>query len=261
MNIKTLLSIATVIVSVTLVSPAATVTVTVADDGVSNVGAPGTFYWAITNCAPGDTIAFNISGAGPFYLKEPPNGFPLIHHKNNLTIDGYTQPGSARNTNAITGTNSAVLQIVIDARNGNTRNMEYTTYDGTLATSDPPINNAFMATELCGYGNDERALLGVYRSTNVNIRGLAFLGGIPNVRWLHEGHLLCPRLWWRYQRQRPCSRIADGSDAYGHVNGCWFGIDPANPDGGRTVRVFDSHQRLPPPCRIGRTGRTFLTSA
>jgi hypothetical protein len=51
---------------------AATVTVTNIDDGVSNVGAPGTLYWAITNCNAGDTIAFNIDtgvhGPGPYYF-------------------------------------------------------------------------------------------------------------------------------------------------------------------------------------------------
>lgn len=56
---------------------AATVAVTV-DDGVSNIGAQGTFYWAITNAHAGDTISFNIPGAGPHYLKEPPGGFPLV---------------------------------------------------------------------------------------------------------------------------------------------------------------------------------------
>src|SRR2546423_312937 len=161
--------------TLTSISHAATVTVTSVDDGLSNVGAPGTFYWAITNCNAGDTIAFNIPGTGPFFLKAPATGFPLIHRKHNLIIDGYTQPGSARNTNALTGTNSAVLQIAIDGRNGNSRNMVYEKYDGTLAKSDPPINNTFMATERGGYSATEKALLGVYRSTNVNIRGLAFI--------------------------------------------------------------------------------------
>src|SRR5689334_22624029 len=85
---------------------AATVTVTVNDDGVNNIGAQGTFYWAITNAHAGDTIAFNIAGAGPHYLKEPPNGFPLIYKQSNLLIDGYTQPGASPNTHAITQANN-----------------------------------------------------------------------------------------------------------------------------------------------------------
>src|SRR5882762_7746483 len=154
---------------------AATVTVTTVDNGVSNIGAPGTFYWAITNCNAGDTIAFAIPGAGPHYLQVPPGGFPLVYRKHNLLIDGYTQPGSARNTHSITQANNAVLKIVIDARNGNSRGMDYSTFDGTVAASDPPINNTSIAAERTGYGNTERALLGIYRSTNVNVRGLAFL--------------------------------------------------------------------------------------
>src|SRR5215203_580771 len=77
---------------------AATVVVTTADNGVSNIGANGTFYWALTNCSAGDTISFNIPGAGPHYLKSPPGGFPLLYQKHNVTIDGYTQPGSSINT-------------------------------------------------------------------------------------------------------------------------------------------------------------------
>ena len=48
---------------------AATVTVTVADDGVSNIGAAGTFYWALTNAQAGDTIAFAIPGLGRIICK------------------------------------------------------------------------------------------------------------------------------------------------------------------------------------------------
>src|ERR1035437_4640950 len=53
-----------VLLSLVVAANAATVTVTVKHDGVSNIGATGTFYWAITNCNPGDTIAFNIPGPG-----------------------------------------------------------------------------------------------------------------------------------------------------------------------------------------------------
>ena len=92
------------------IAQAATVTVTNVDDGVSNIGSPGTFYWALTNAVAGDTIAFNIPtvpfGPGPHYLQIPPGGFPIIYRQGNLTIDGYTQPGSLANTNAITSSNS-----------------------------------------------------------------------------------------------------------------------------------------------------------
>ena len=118
---------------------AATVTVTVVDNGVSNIGATGTFYWALTNCHPGDTIAFNLSGPGPFYLQEPPEGFPIIHKLGNLLIDGYTQPGASPNTGSVTQANNAVIKIVIDGRNGNDRDVF--TPDYTTNNTVPPIDN------------------------------------------------------------------------------------------------------------------------
>ena len=206
---------------------AATVTVTTVDDGVSNMGNPGTFYWAITNCNAGDTIAFAIPGAGPHYLQVPPGGFPLVYRKHNLVIDGYTQPGSARNTHSLTQSNNAVIKIVIDARNGNSRGMDYSTFDGTTATSIPPIDNTSIATERSGYGNDERALLGIYRSTNVNVRGIAFLSTFTDPNGDQKG--ICLAHDYEYD-----TTVHDrltynaGSDAGCHINGCWFGIDPTN---------------------------------
>ena len=207
---------------------AATVTVKVTDDGVSNIGASGTFYWAITNCNAGDTIAFNIPGTGPHYLQEPPGGFPLVYQKHNLLIDGYTQPGSSPNTQSITQANNAVIQIVIDGRNGNSRGMDYTTFDGTTATSVPAIDNTSMASEQSGFGNNERALLPIYRSTNVTVRGLAFLstfsdpnGDQKGICFAHDYGLVTDVL----------DRLdyTNGSDANGHVCGCWFGVNPTNP--------------------------------
>jgi hypothetical protein len=209
---------------------AATVTVTVTDDGVSNIGAPGTFCWAITNAQAGDTIAFNIPGAGPHYLQEPPGGFPLVYHQSNLLIDGYTQPGSSANTQSITQANNAVIKIVIDGRNGNDRDMNYTGYDGTLATSDPPIDNTSMVNEQGGFGDIERALLGIYRSTNVNVRGLAFLStwnssypsGVQKGVCVAHDYGLDTNVLDRLD-------YTNGSSAYCHVNGCWCGVDPGNP--------------------------------
>src|ERR1043165_8616184 len=117
------------VLSLLVVANAATVTVTVQENGVSNIGAPGTFYWAITNCGPGDTIAFNIPGAGPHFLQEPPSGFPLIYHRHGLTIDGYTQPGAAANSNPITAANNAQIKIVIDGRNNSPGNIHARSMD------------------------------------------------------------------------------------------------------------------------------------
>lgn len=217
---------------------AATVTVTNVDDGVSNIGAPGTLYWAITNCNPGDTIAFKIDssvhGPGPYYFKGPPpsnldngGGLPLIYRKHNLLIDGYTQPGSSPNTHSITQANNAVIKIVIDGRDNNSRGMDYTTFDGTLATSDPPIDNTSMSNERGGFGNSERALLAIYRSTNVTVRGLAFLSTFNDPNGDQKG--IC--LAHDYGLDTSAlDRLAytEGSEANCHICGCWFGVDPTN---------------------------------
>src|SRR6266536_1725937 len=56
---------------------------------------------AISLLHDGDAIHFNIPGPGPFYLPTPPlvpnNGYPAITN-HNVTIDGYTQPGSRPNS-------------------------------------------------------------------------------------------------------------------------------------------------------------------
>ena len=205
----------------------ATVTVTVNDDGSSNIGAPGTFYWAITNCNAGDTIAFNIPGAGPHYLQEPPGGFPLVHKKSNLLIDGYSQPGSSPNTHSITQANNAIIKIVIDGRNGNSRDMDYAAFDGTLAASDPPIDNTSMAKEQAGFGHNERALLPLYRSTNVTVRGLAFLSTFNDSNGDQKG-ICVAHDYGLNTNVLDRLAYANGSDAYCHICGCWFGVDPTN---------------------------------
>src|SRR5215470_4971095 len=74
---------------------------------------------AINLLQDGDTIQFNIPGNGPHYLVSPPGGYPIITNLNNITIDGYSQPGSSPNTNPILSSNNANITIVLDARNGN----------------------------------------------------------------------------------------------------------------------------------------------
>ncbi len=216
---------------------AATVTVTVVDDGVNNIGAPGTFYWALTNCQPGDTIAFNIAGTGPFYLQEPPEGFPIIHKLGNLLIDGYTQPGASPNSNPMTESNNAVIKIVIDGRNGNDINMYGPGY--TTNNTVPPIDNTGPAEQGIrnGFGATERALLAVYRSTNVWIRGLAFLGnynssypgGVQKGICLARDYDNITNIYSEEQ-VRTLEAYPGGSDAHCHISGCWFGIDPAYPN-------------------------------
>ena len=226
---------------------AATVTVTNIDDGVSNVGAVGTFYWAITNCQPGDTIAFNIDtnihGTGPYYFKEPTNGFPIIYQKHGITIDGYTQPGSMWNTNPITGSNSAKIKIVIDGRNNQARSLDISHFDGTLAKSDPPINNTAMASDPHPSDNTEWALLAIYRSTNVTVKGLAFLSDnlynyivagvalVDGIAILHDYGL--------DTSIHDALTYPAGDSRNAHICGCWFGVDPGNPTKGSVTITFN----------------------
>src|SRR5437879_303995 len=61
---------------------------------------------AINLLADGDTIRFNIPGAGAHYLVTPVGGYAVISN-NNITIDGYSQSGSSPNSNTILAANNA----------------------------------------------------------------------------------------------------------------------------------------------------------
>lgn len=224
---------------------AATFTVTnTASDG------PGSFSQALRDVAasadPANTIAFNIPGAGPHYINPPSGGFPLLI-KDNTTIDGYTQPGSSVNTNPITQTNNAVIKIVLDARgtNNNLRDMAYVFY-GTLTTSDPPIDNSSMAGSPPGtsgqferggftpnseipYSPGEMAILGIYRATNVTVRGLAFLGDFPTSsgNGLSEYAVAVAIDYGLDTAVKDRFAYDEGSCRGFHLNGCWIGVDPA----------------------------------
>jgi hypothetical protein len=111
---------------------------------------------AIQLLEDGDTIRFNIPGIGPFYLATPPqspeNGYPAITN-HNVTIDGYSQPGSAPNENSILSSNNAKILIVMDSRN-----------------SPGHVEN------IPSYSTSEASTLFIKGATNVTIRGLCFLG-------------------------------------------------------------------------------------
>jgi hypothetical protein len=234
------------IVSGLVSAHAATVTVTKPDGATGiPVGDAGTFYWALTNCQPGDTIAFDIDtntyGPGPFYLQEPLTGFPILYQKHRVTIDGYTQPGASPNSNPITSSNNAVIQIVIDGRSSaggvpHARNLNYSAYDGTLATSDPPIQNQpWNGGAKPSYGSGDYALLAIYRSTNVTIKGLAFLGddcGVVIASSLANS-LYGIALMHDYggaatNDVRDFLDYPEGEVRNCHVCGCWFGVNPTN---------------------------------
>src|SRR5881628_3865914 len=85
---------------------------TTASTGAGSLGA------AISALHSGDTIAFNIPGAGPHYISPPAGGFAVITNLNDLLIDGYTQPGSSPNDQTLLAANNANLKIVLDASGG-----------------------------------------------------------------------------------------------------------------------------------------------
>src|SRR6185369_15630706 len=109
---------------------------------------------AINLLANGDTIAFNIPGApgAVVYLQTPPGGYPIITN-NNVTIDGYSQPGASPNTNPIHSANNAKIKICLDSRNANATDM------GNIEnlSSDP--------YQKFGFGHDEWAVIGLFKGT------------------------------------------------------------------------------------------------
>lgn len=146
---------------------------------------------AINLLEDGDAIHFNIPGPGPFYLATPPlapdNGYPAITN-HNVTIDGYTQPGSSPNSNTILSSNNANLQIVLDSRDGGGR-----------------------LEDIPGYSDIEASTLLIKGATNVTINGLCFLGPGFGSATIEDP-------------KRYAISFALAADV-GHVHGCWFGLD------------------------------------
>src|SRR5256885_1235146 len=89
---------------------AAVITVTT----TNNPGA-GSLLEALSNVHDGDEIQFNIPGPGPHYFATPFGGYPYIT-ANDITIDGYSQPGAVANSNSILQPNNAQIKIVLDSR-------------------------------------------------------------------------------------------------------------------------------------------------
>src|SRR6266850_3067669 len=158
--------------------------------GVGEINLAG----AIASLQDGDTVAFNIPGAGPFYLLTPTNGYPLIT-KNNVTIDGYSQPGATPNSNPILAANNAQIKIVLDSRGK--ISADYTNYTS-------------MANLSTGFDESEFGLLGIFGGTNVNIHGLCLLGS-------HGAG--------RSQYGIAIARNLDLTAEAVHISGCWIGVD------------------------------------
>lgn len=66
---------------------------------------------ALEDASGGQTISFNISGAGPHVIK-PTSELPGL--VDSVSIDGYTQPGASPNTAAAWQPGNASIRIVLD---------------------------------------------------------------------------------------------------------------------------------------------------
>jgi hypothetical protein len=147
---------------------------------------------ALAQAGAGDTIAFNIPGAGPHVIATPDEGYPFIA-VNNLTIDGYTQPGAAPNSNSILAANNAQIKIVIDSSTGPGQR-----------TLLGPLGNP-------GFGDGESAIFAVNNAANFKARGLAFRSRVTTEEDDDPGIY--------------CFAFIDAATG-GHISGCWFGLDP-----------------------------------
>ena len=171
------------------------VTVTTANNVNPPVGAVSLLR-ALTGLQNGDTIRFNIPGAGPHFIETPADGYPLIT-AHNVTIDGYSQPGSSPNTNPILAANNAQIRVVLDSRNGNLHVMDF----------DPDVASS-------GYGDTEAAVLGIYAATNFYISGFSFLS-VPLLPGASPGG-----------DDVVAYGISLARAASGYISGNWFGVAP-----------------------------------
>lgn len=164
---------------------------------------------ALNLARDGDTIQFNLPGAGPFYIRTPQAGYAFIT-ANNLTIDGYSQPGSAPNTNSILAPNTARIQVVLDSRTG----------PGGFTPLGPLANP--------GYDDAESAILAVRGAKHFAVRGLSFLAR-PTVGSPPPDE---PEIY-------AVALVDDATDA--RIGGCWFGLAPDGTTvagGGSAVAAF-----------------------
>ena len=150
---------------------------------------------AIGQLQDGDTIEFNIPGPGPHYIATPDEGYPIIK-ANNVHINGYTQPGSHRNTNGILATNNAAIDIVLDSRNG----------------GHTPMNAPLNPADDSGFGDDESGVLGFLTAKNFRVEGLSII----STPLAPDGSAIYG--------------FALEHGASGQIAGCWIGIDPNGKD-------------------------------
>lgn len=148
---------------------------------------------ALSALEDGDEIRFAIPGPGPHYLETPPAGYPLIT-RSNITLNGYSQPGSSPNSNPILAPNNAALRIVLDSRNGHSR---------LLDRVDGPNDDN-------GYGGFAGCILGVWGASGFRLQGVSLLATPVTGA---DGELAL-------------YGVSFAKGASGQVSGCWIGVDP-----------------------------------
>jgi hypothetical protein len=192
-------------------APAKTIIVNTADNTDFSAGQTN-LVTAINALADGDSINFNIPGAGVHYLLTPPDGYPLIT-KNSITIDGYSQPTAVPNSNPIHAPNNAQLKIVLTSTNGGALSMQ----TAVEAFAGHPFNNL-------GFGPDEQAILGFFRSTNVWVKGLCIQASHDSNGSGIAGTVKSIAFCSDAVQYEPWPNATCGN---WHVSGCWFGLNPA----------------------------------
>ncbi|MBM3845619.1 MAG: hypothetical protein FJ405_04955 [Verrucomicrobia bacterium] len=164
---------------------------------------------AIEALNSGDSIHFNIEGKGPHWIATPIGGYNFIT-RDNVTIDGYTQPGASGNTAAFDKKNNAVIKIVLDSIGDETApNPNPELEAQVLRRSRRMVNDD--GSGMPGYGDTENAILPVFAAKNFTVRGICFVGRHTS------GRVDDPAIYG--------VALAKGStDA--KVQGCWFGLRP-----------------------------------
>lgn len=235
MKLGSILTAILALSSVAASSYAATITVNTEDNGDFSPGTTN-LVTALRSAKDGDTIAFNIPGGGVKTIATPAGGYDFITN-NNLTIDGYTQPGASPNTHGIHEANNAELKIVLDSRNGAGRPM-----GGPNGTSVLIDTSVWGDVKDSGWGEKEVAILPVYRGVNFTVKGIAFLSSYDSTEPA-GGSMKCICFATDVTSESDTA-IVKGSASGWHVSGCWFGVDP-------TTRQVDLSGGVPNSGTIG----------
>ena len=187
-----------------VVAPAKTgrvVTVNTVDNDTFEIGAVS-LQMALSDLQDGDRIQFSIPGDGPHVITTPLGGYPLIS-AHNVTIDGYSQPGSSANANPILGGNNAKIKVVLDSTGSDS---------GASDPQDPSLNSRRSTRILhSGYGDSENGILAVLGGDNFDVSGLSFIARYS------AGSTEDPGIY-------AVALVNQATNA--HIHGCLFGMAP-----------------------------------